>query len=121
METNAQIFERLDDLTSKVKFKGIRAMVVIAQDVIDKVNKNEKSLPEDFELLSGFTKNLDTLLLNFFKLDEILATPVFNVHEREITETLKKKTDSELQVFRESYTKTALKVDDLLKHINSRN
>jgi len=121
METKEQLLATLDATIKQVKFKVVKAFVIIAQDVIDKINRNEKTSAEDLRQLREYTEAMDNLLADFFQLLQLQNTPVFTAHEQEITKTLAEKTDKELLDFRNAYENVALKVNGLLQQINARN
>ena len=95
-------------------------MVIIAQSAIDKVNNSENASTDDFRTLSVYTDEMDRLLEDFFQLNQLQNTPMFEAHESEITQILTKKTDKQFKEFREAYEEKIMKVDVLLKEINNK-
>lgn len=71
METKNQLLATMDATTKQLKFKAVRVLIIIAQDVIDKINSNEKATTGDFKQLSEYTGALDKLLDNFFHLPQL--------------------------------------------------
>lgn len=120
MEDNIHLLKKIDKMMEISRFKLIRGLVSLADDIATKINTDEKSSADDFQQLTAYTNASETLLLNFLRLSEWSRRPIFEAYEKEITESLNTKTSQQLTSFKKAYNEIILKSEQLLNAIKSR-